>query len=356
VIPKNTLRDGTTYRAQVIASRKSTSDATGYPGVPAWAVYSRLTEFTLRTIYPTLDVNWYGVAKSRRFTQDSVLPPVPESSGSYKFTAFGVATDPLNVLSASVKLPNGTAKQMSAAGAEWSVLDTRDTQQQLESSYASGGYELDLQTTHNGTQRLQLPLNAAGFPLPIQISNWNDASAIDPSQPFALRWAAIPGATADDFIQVTIRKNGLVVFRSPAHPLAIGALNGVATAVTVPPGLLQPGEAAEVTLTYLKSLSLDFASYPQALGTAGCGCETRAVIRATGGNIVAAALSSARVSNGNIEFNLTCADGRQQVLQVSRDFTHWSDMLITNAPSSSFVLRFAINPAEHAIAIRVRSN
>src|ERR1051325_10506881 len=48
-IPKNTLRSGAIYRTQVIASRRSTFDTTGYPGVPAWAIYSRLTEFTLRT-------------------------------------------------------------------------------------------------------------------------------------------------------------------------------------------------------------------------------------------------------------------------------------------------------------------
>jgi hypothetical protein len=356
VIPKNTLAEAAVFRGQVIATRKSTSDATGYPGVPAWAFYSRATEFTVRTAYPTLDVNWYGIAKIRRFTQNSVLAPVPAAAGAFGFSAFTFATDPLNVQNVSLKLPNAKMKVLTANGANWTAAENFDGQAQLDAAYVIGPYELNIQTLHNSLQKLPLPLASASFPLPIQISNWNEASALDSTRTFALKWLPLAGGTADDFVQVTVTKNGKVIFRTSDFPGAAGVLDGRATSVNLPAGLLLPGEAAEVTLNYLKSVSSDPFSYPQSLGTVACGCETRATIRAAGGNIAAAQLTGARVSNGILEFNLTCTEGRQQIIQVSRDLIHWSDVLVTNAPAGSFLLRFGIDKLAPAVTVRVRTN
>ena len=356
VIPKNTLADGAVFRAQVIAIRKSSSDANGYPGVPAGAFYSRATEFPLRTAFQTLDVNWYGIAKMRRFTQNSVLSPAPAISSGFGFSAFTLGTDPLNVQSTSLKLPNGKVKILSASGATWTATENFDAQTQLEAAYAIGMYEMSMQTLHNNVQKLSLSLASAPFPLPLQISNWNDASALDSTRAFALKWLPLAGATADDFIQVTVLKNGKVVFRTSDYPGGPGALDGRATSVNLPAGLLSPGEAAEVSLTYFKSLFSDPFSYPQSLGTVGSGCETRATIQAAGGSLSAAELTEAQVTNGILEFNLACADGRQQIIQVSRDLIHWSDALVTNAPAGAFLLRFTVDRAERSISVRVRTN
>ena len=120
--------------------------------------------------------------------------------------------------------------------------------------------------------------------------------------------------------------------------------------------MFSPGESADVALTYFKALSVDPFTYPQSLGTVACTCETRATLQAAGGNISAPTLSAARVSNGILEFKLACTAGRQQVVQVSRDLIHWSDAFVTNAPSGSFLLRFAVDKLEHAITVRVRTN
>ncbi len=356
LIPKNTLVEGAVYRAQVMANRKASSDAAGYPGVPAWALYARATEFTLRTAYSTLDVNWYGISKIRRFTQNSVLTPAPLPSGGFSFNAFTFATDPLNVQKVSVKLPNATTKTLSASGEIWTAADNFNTQPLLDAAYANGAYELNIQTKHNGAQKLALTFSSTSTPPPVQISNWNEASAFDSTRAFALKWLPLAGATVDDFFQVVVTKSGNTVFQTGSYPGATGALDGRATSVSLPAGLLSPGESADVTLTYCKAISVDPFTYPQSLGTVMSACETRATIQAAGGNISAAALNVAKVSNDVLEFTLTCTEGRQQVVQVSRDLVNWSDAFVTNAPSASFPLRFAVDKLEHTILVRVRTN
>jgi hypothetical protein len=356
VIPQNTLRDATVYRAQVIASRRSTSDATGYPGVPAIAMYSRLTEISLRTVFPTLDVSWYGTAKLKRFTQNSVLAPSPATSGGYAFTAFAVATDPLNLQSALIKPPNAASRSMAAAGANWNWTDSFETQSQLDTAYGSGSYEINLQTTHNGLLKPALLLPSPVYPGPIQISNWHEASAIDATKPFSLKWLPLANGGPDDFIQVIVKKAGQTVFRSPDRPQA-GALDGRATSVTFPAGLLLPGESADVTLTFLKAISVDLFSYPQAIGTAASGSESHATIRARGGNLAAPILSGARLQNDTVEFNISAVQqGRQQVIQISPDLRNWTDLFITNAPDASFLFRFKNDRARRAAGLRVLAN
>ncbi|HTG44514.1 MAG TPA: hypothetical protein VK633_08280 [Verrucomicrobiae bacterium] len=352
VIPKNTLRDGGTFRAVVVATRKSTADSLGYPGVTAWASYSRQTAFTMRTIFPTLDVNWYGLAKMRRFVQTSALAPLPLNSKSYSFGAFAVATDPLNLKSASVKVPNGATKTLAGAGASWTYAEAFDTAPQLDAAYLAGAYELTLQTVHNGAQKLVIPTAAAAYPTAPVINNWNEIGAIDSAKPFVLQWAPLAGGTGDDFVQVTIRKSGQAVFRTAESPLAPGALDGRASSVILPAGLLLPGEVAEATLSYLKANALDPFSYPKALGVWGCACETMAAIRARGGNVAPPALSGLQFSNSVLGFTVSAVAGRQYTVQTSTDFRNWTDLFHTNSPGSAFLFKLQHNPAQRVLGLR----
>lgn len=339
VIPRNTFQEGAVYTGEVTVTRRSSIDLTGYPNVPAWASFSRRTEFPIRTIFQVTDVQWYGLAKVQRFVQTSPLPPIASSTGGYQFMAFGFANDPASIKAASVQAGSSAPKTFSASGGGWGWSDAFGTQQSLESSYPAGPYLLSLQTAHNGSMQIGFVLTAPNFPAAPQISNWNDASAIDASKAFLLKWNPLSGGTTDDMIKCSIRKNGQVVFRTGDYPQASGALNGTLSSLSIPAGLLQPGESAEASIVYLKANSLDPFSYPRSLGFAGWGAETVATIRARGGSSTAPLLGNAAVKNGALEFNISAETGRQYIIQSSADLRSWADLFVTNSPGTAFQFR-----------------
>jgi hypothetical protein len=345
MIPKNTLPEGGLFKAQIIATRQSTVDTKGYAGVSAWAAFAITTEFPLHTAFSVTDVQWYGIVKVQRFAQTSAVAPTAQPGGGFQFNAFAAPSNPQAVQSGSVKLANSSIKNMSAtAGAgAWSWTDTLDTLGSIESSYPAGNYQVTIQTLHNGLQQLLLSLSQTAFPVPAQIINWTEANSVDPAKPFLLKWTPLAGGTASDFLHVAVQRNGQTIFETGSNPFASSALNGTATSVTLPAGLLLPGEALSASILYLKASALDVFSYPHAVGFSGFGAETTALIRARGGGVPAPVLANVRAGAGALEFEVSASAGRLYSIEASTDLQHWAAIFATNAPSADFLLRLPNN-------------
>lgn len=350
VIPRNTLAEGGVYQGEITIWRKVIEDTKGYPGVAAWAGYTQTTSFPLRAVFAITDVHWYGFAKVQRCVQTSANPPA--AVNVFEMLAFADATQPDNLDSASIGTSSGPAPLVKS-GSSWRLRESFPTQGALDTRFPPGALTLTLDTAHNGIRQQSLALPAGSFPAAPQIANFNEASAIDSTQPFVLRWNPLAGGAASDFVQVQVRKGAALALSSAEHPFAPGALNGTSTSFALPAGFLGPGEACEVSILFLKAAVRDTFSYPRALGLCGYARQTTATVRARGGNVTTPLLRNLRRNGGAIQFDFAADPGRQYVVQGSADFRAWSNLLFTNAPGASFTLQLPIDAGSKHQFLRI---
>ena len=351
VIPANTLSEGGAYRGEITIWRRVTEDLTGFPGAVAWAAYTQRTKFPLRAKFAVADVHWYGFFKTQRLAQTSAHPPFLEAGEPFEFTAFAEATAAANIKAVSIGFLAGSAALMNTAGS-WSLIESFASQPALEARFPAT-LTIAMQTAHNGTLSLPLTLPAGAYPAAPQISNFHEANAIESPKPFLLRWNPLAGGTADDFVQARLTKGGAVILSSGNHPFASNALHGLSTSFSLPAGLLAPGESAEISIVFLKASARDSFSYPNGLGLCGFARQTTASIRARGGNVTTPRIRNARRADSALEFDFPADLGRQYTVQASRDFSVWTDLLITNAPGTNFFLRLPINPQQRSQTLRL---
>jgi hypothetical protein len=352
LIPKAVLLPGKKYTGQIRAWHRISGDATGIPGALSYAAYVRHTDFSLKTAWSVTDVNWYGIAKTLHYNQTSVLQPTLAAGNPYEFTAFSEASAAGNISAGSIQTPALNSKNLTVIGnTNWSFSQNLASQASLDAAFGNGAYEISLQTLHNGMQKPLLTLSQVAVPAP-QINNWTDVNRIDPSKSFTISWNSL-GGTTNDFVKVSIRKSGQILFQTGNHPRASNALNGTSKSVVVPAGLIQAGETCDCSVLYLKGVNLDTFSYPLVLGFAGCGAETSAILRAKGGNFSVPYLSSARLQADKVEFQIEADPGRLYVIQSSRDLRNWSDVVITNAPSNPFSFEYKMSPELRSLMFRI---
>jgi len=220
------------------------------------------------------DVSFYGVLKSEKYNQGSTSLPTLGTGHPYRFGAVVAPSVSGSVQSATVTPPGATAQALGFDLVnQWfssNPTPKYSTEAELDAAYPTGNYTLVVNTLNQGQKTLMLNLPAETFPSAPHISNWAAAQAINPAVDFTLRWDPFAGGTTNDFILVLMGNatNGNITFRSPS-PLQPGALDGLATSVTIPAANLEPSTLYQVEITFVKVKSLDKTSYPGAVGIVG---------------------------------------------------------------------------------------
>ena len=339
IIPRNTLAEGRKYSARITAWVRSTADSTSYPGALGWAAYTRTTDFPIQTAFAVNDVVWVGLYKKQNFVQSSPAVPVPAATAPFEMVGNTEAADPLSVLTASVKFPNNIQRALLGAGPKWNWAESFPSQAALDTAFPNGNCEFTVETRNNGLRQLSIPLANTTWANQPHLNNWPAVNLVQPGQPFTLSWFGIVGATADDFIQVRIRQNGQVLFKTGDHPRATDALKGTATSVVIPGAIFQPGQAYEASVLFLKVTHTDPFSYPRTLLNAGYARETAAQIRTRGGDHPRPVISSLVGEGNTVRLTIdSAAPGWYYGLEKSADLKAWANILLTNAPASRFDL------------------
>jgi hypothetical protein len=339
-IPANTLKEGRVYKATV-SIWKILQRNTTYTGALGVVAYVRQTELPLRTAFSIIDTHWFGLMRRQRFVQTSSQTPSPITSLGIGYAAFAEATDAANITAASVRLPNAVSKNLARSGASWKAGENFDTVAALAQACPNGICNITLGTLHNGQRQVDLDISSSAgwtFPAPPAISNWDEANRIDSSKSVGLTWS-IAGGAAADFLQVRIEKNGVTLFRSGDHPKAVGALNGQSTGVTIPAGILAAGEDYQATILYFKPVYVEPYVYPKVQGVYGIASETTGTLRTRGGNFPRPTLEQAFLNVQTLELSITGTQGRQYVVQGTKDYSALTTVLTTNAPQNSFTVR-----------------
>ena len=266
-VPANTLVPGTTYNCRLLFAHVKQVNSTSYGlGVTGYAAYVAQTEFSVVTTAPQ-DVRSFGVLKGQQYSQSSAAAPVLVNAGPYAFDVF-VDSDNSGVVGGSLKLPNGTTQALDSNNGETPGLyRSFPTLSGLDAAYPAGNYIVMLNTLHNGTKAITLPLTTSVFPNAPQVLNFAALQAVDVRAPLTVTWGAFKGGGADDFVQLVVSTpEGLEVFQTPqgGYP---GALTGTAISATIPADLLAPGHTYQARIFFAKGIGSDhsyataFAAY-----------------------------------------------------------------------------------------------
>ncbi len=250
----------------------------------------------------------------------SAADPVPDTTDPFVFSALVISPDGgPNVTAASVTLPGGAQRTLGASpllGGFWYVDETPATAAAPDAAYPAGTYTLRFTQTGQPERVIAMNMPAAQPPVP-KIANYVEAQSINATQDFTLRWGAFTGATASDFLSLTITDSqGRVVFMAPDRCVP-RELPVTATSVVLPANTLQAGKVYEGDLAFSRVFYFSTNTVATMAGSGSLTRSTRFSLGTGGGTPAAAArfISFRLVPNGNPEMTLTGTAGRSYTLQ-----------------------------------------
>jgi len=346
VIPARTLQPGGKYRASITAWARMAANTTGYPGALGWVAYTKRTEFLIRAAFATNDIVAFSTFKTRRYRQTSPADVLPDSTASFALVAAAECTGPTVVKGTSWRAPNGSARALERAGNTWSREDRFATEALLNAAAPNGPVEFTFDTTRNGLRTVPLAFADNLPPAPV-LQNWYEANTIESAKAFTLRWQS-----AGNFVRVRMFRGGQQVFHASNLPGEGAGLPAGATSVTLPAGLLAPGETCEVRLLAARLSRAELYEYPRAVGLSGAAAETTATLRARGGTVQTPAFTQATRDGAFFSVGLSGDPGRVHAVEGTADFRTWTLLFQTNAPAGEFQIRLPASALQNRPFLR----
>lgn len=333
-IPAGTLSSGLTYLARVMFARPSGQNTDYGQGVTGTAAYYTETQFSIATLAGP-DVKRLGVVKGASYRQIGAGTPVLVDGTPYALRVFADAGDG-GVPSASVKLPNGTIQPFTSSDGDFGILALYSSVAGLDAAYPAGSYTVTLNTAHNGTQVVTLPLPSSAFPNAPQLLNFAAAQAVDPTLAFQVNWNSFLGGGTNDFIQLQINtvSTGDTVFQTP-QPGESGALNGTSTSATTPANALSPGETYQANLLFARILGKS-TSYALAFSAYFSQTDVSLV---TIGNAVAPTLTVTQTGPSQWHLHANGSPGQNHLIESTTSLLPpylWQPMVNFNGSSTGF--------------------
>ena len=251
------------------------------PGIFRAIVLAAISLVLCSFISSGADVSFYTIQKAEKYNQVDAGAPALGTGNPYKVEATvgpGVAG---SLQSATIAPPVGAAQTLTfdPVTTWFDFTAGFATQAMLDAAAPSGNYTFVMNTVHDGQKTVTLSMPAETFPPAPHISNWTAGQTINPAVDFTLKWDAIAGAGASDYILV-LMGNGTNGFRSPA-PFQPGALGGLATSVVIPATNFQANTTYGVEISFFKSISVNSTKYPGANGVVGFSAFTDSTLATT---------------------------------------------------------------------------
>ena len=102
----------------------------------------------------------------------------------------GVDLSDLNLLkSAKVRLPEGATIELEDFGDTWSLLESFETQAELDEAYQWGDYIVSFDSKAEGPHSCLLEIPETPLPPTAKLVNFGDVQSINPARPLTLTWA-----------------------------------------------------------------------------------------------------------------------------------------------------------------------
>lgn len=226
-------------------------------------------------------VSFYGLGPVERYEQTGDTTVAPASDDAYAFRGFAIPTSPGSVFMAMITVP-GSFIPLVLSGEEMLTGEqTFSSRSALEAAFPAGEYTFSV-ASMAGLEEAKLAVGSTTYPNTPQIANYTAAQAIDRTKEFVLNWNAFEGATANDYIQLTVlNADGNVVFQT-GWPGQTTVLNGTARSVTIPPNRLAAGNNRGL-LTFTRTATRTTTALAGATGLITAAKETLFSLRTGSG-------------------------------------------------------------------------
>jgi hypothetical protein len=286
------------------------------------------------------DWGGYNIFRIARYDQTSHATPVPASEMPFGFSASTVSPTggPL-ITNAVLILPGGASRNLDGfpLGGLFFLNEEFATEADQTAAFPAGNYTLRF--TQIGSPERVIPIHLPTGILPIpRIANYTDAQSINATASFTLRWDALTGAGAEDYLQLTILDGSDEVFIAPDYCLP-RELPVTATSIDIPAGTLQPGRTYDASLSFGRLTYESTNAVPRMSGVGAVYRSTEFTVRTTGGNPTpdpARFVGYRQLPNGQPEMTFTGSIGTAYAIQRSPSVTGSSWTTIgTATPNAS---------------------
>lgn len=297
----------------------------------------------------------FQVGKSYLYNQTSTAQPVLDPELSHMFIG-GVSLASNRTATAVVlKYPTGVVTNMGPSFGhpeDFMAMDFSTNQAQFEALYPAGDYEFTVQaSTSNQVVKVNLPASMQQPNAP-HISNFAATQTIDPTKPFTLTWDAFQGGTTKDFIHVSVGD----AFDTGEWG-ATNGLNGTATSVTIPAGILPPGATNYTSVSFWRSVVttnaaqvFDTIVYRQSI--------TQIELLTTGGGTsTPLTVGKPVLQSGRMVFEAETTVGQTITLQQTSDLGlgSWQTVYTTNSPGTRVQFSVPVGNTPGAMLFRLKN-
>jgi hypothetical protein len=184
------------------------------------------------------------------------------------------------IISGSVLCPNSVSYNMNLLGYPLAYGFTREFggQSAMKRAFPDGTYSLTMQTINDGEHQIPVALVGGNYPTRPRFTSLIAMANLNWDRDVTIAWDSIADGTSNDSIQLSFG-NGTFntpVFTTPS-PGQPGALDGHATAVTIPANTLMAAASYFVSLIFYRAVDVDTNSYPGALGYAARASATMTI-------------------------------------------------------------------------------
>lgn len=209
---------------------------------------------------PGPNVNACLLSKVEFYDQTNADKPLQSARSTT--SRFFVAVHPKfpgGIMQGALKLPNGSTCALGCSLEDYQAffeyVEDFPSPTSMTSRFRSGKYEINFEAFSQGSNAVHLTLGAERvFSVP-HLTNWTEAQAIEPGQPFVLNWEPFVGATTNDCVLVTVKDNaGEYVVRTPDE-FEPGVLPGTTRSLTIPANLLEYGNRYVVNIIFVKMVA-----------------------------------------------------------------------------------------------------
>jgi methionine-rich copper-binding protein CopC len=269
-------------------------------------------------------------------TQDTNSPP-------YIFSADTTLSSNQTALSITLELPDAGVSNLlnnPFVPAQFYLSEGYTNQSDLSAVFGNGNYIFTVIAASSNEQVTVNLSSGIAQPAAPQISNYTQAQAIDPTQPFTLKWNAFAGGSSSDTIFFSIPE----VFQS-ASPGTAGGLNGTATSIVIPANTLaaDTSYSAYVSFYHITVTTNRAARYTTAAYRAST--TTFHLVTTSGGTTLPTGpinLTNVSSSGNTISFYVTSDVGQSLTVQYNTsstiDSNQWHTLLATTNTTGSVLV------------------
>jgi len=217
---------------------------------------------------PAADVSGFSVIKGEFLLQESADQLTRDPLFGFSVLG-GVDLSDFNLLkSAKVRLPEGESLLLEDLGDAWSLLDSFETQAELDAAYQWGDYTVSFESISEGSFACLIEMPETPLPPAPRLTNFEVSLGVDPGQPLTLHWDFASPPAQNDFVQVYVNLGHAEIFATPGLGQP-GALHSRDRSLTLPANTFVPGFVHSLNLEITRVVGTNADCYAEAQGYGG---------------------------------------------------------------------------------------